>query len=82
MLNLALKQEFFDRKLSATLQVRDLLASGKHESVSEGLDFYRYSKFTREAPIVMLNLSLNINNYQPERKRDSEQPEVEGMDEF
>lgn len=82
MTNLALKQDLMGKNLAATLQIRDLLQTGKHESVSEGKDFYKYSHFTREAPIFMLNISYNINNYRPERERDRDQPEFEGEEEF
>ncbi len=68
--NLALRQEFLQRRLSATLQLRDVLATSKFEFTSEGADFLSYARFTRDSPIVMLNLSYNINNYRPERRRE------------
>jgi hypothetical protein len=80
MTSLAIKQDLMGKNLSATLQIRDLFGTGKHESISEGKDFYKYSHFTREAPLFMLNISYNINNFKPERDR--EQPEFEGEEEF
>ena len=82
MTNLAIKQDLMGKNLSATLQIRDLLGTGKHESFSKGKDFYKYSHFTREAPIFMLNISYNINNYRPEREREQEREEFEGDEEF
>jgi len=82
MTNVAIKQDLAGKNLSATLQIRDLFQTAKHESVSEGRDFYRYSKFTHEAPLFMMNLSYNINNFKPERERDREEPEFEGEMEF
>jgi outer membrane receptor protein involved in Fe transport len=61
--NIAVKQELFDKFLTATLQVRDVFRTSKHESVMESFDFYRYSFSQHESPIVMLNLRFNINNY-------------------
>lgn len=80
--NAALKREFLDKKLSATLQVRDLLSTGKYEYTSRGDDFYTYNYGTREAPVVMLNIRLNFNNYKPERQRDSDRGDEGGDEEF
>ncbi|MCK4350766.1 MAG: outer membrane beta-barrel protein, partial [Candidatus Krumholzibacteria bacterium] len=77
MVNAAVKQDFLNRKLSATLQVRDLFATGKHEHLFEGPDFYSKSLFTHDAPIVMLTLTYNFNNYKPDRKRNGEREEFE-----
>ena len=77
MINAAIKKDFLKRKLSATLQVRDLFATGKHEHIFEGPDFYSESLFTHDAPIVMLTLTYNFNNYKPDRKRNGEREEFE-----
>lgn len=80
--NAALKREFFDKQLSATLQVRDLFGTSKYEYTAEGADFYTYSYGTREAPVVMLNVRLNFNNYKPERQRDPNRGDQGGDEEF
>lgn len=77
MINAAVKQDFLKRKLSATLQVRDLFATGKHEHIFEGPDFYSKSHFTHDAPVVMLTLTYNFNNYKPDRERNGEREEFE-----
>ncbi len=74
--NLALRQDLLGKILSATLQVNDVFQSGKYEFTSEGKDFYSYTRFTREAPVVMLNMSFNFNDYEPDRERN------EGLEEF
>lgn len=74
--NLGLKKEFFKRKLSATLQARNILGTAKHENINEGPGFYNYSKFDRQWPSIKLNLSYKINNYK--KKRDPK----EDMEEF
>ena len=72
-LNLGLRQEFLDRALSATLQVRNVLQTARHDFISEGLNFYSHTRFERKAPMVTLNLSYKIHNYKEERKkRDSQ----------
>lgn len=67
-LDLALRQDFFDKQLTATLQIRDVLGTAKREFTSSGPDFYTYDYREGESPVVMLNLRYNINHYKPERK--------------
>ena len=69
MINLALKHEFIPKKLTATLQVRDLFDSAKREMILEGTNFESYLYRDRDAPVVSLKISYNINNYKPERQR-------------
>jgi outer membrane receptor protein involved in Fe transport len=69
VVNFAVKRAFWDRKLTATLQVRDIFGTGKREFSSEGANFYNYTYHTREAPVIMLNLEFNFNNYKDERDR-------------
>jgi len=76
--DVAVKQDFFDRKLSLTVQVRDIFSTAKHEFTSQGQDFYRYNYFTRESPMVMLNLRYNFNNFKQEQ--DGERPDGEFND--
>ena len=82
--DVGVRQEFLDRSLSATLQVRDLLRTGKHEYTSQGASFYSRREFSRESPVFTLRISYNFNNYRPERdrEREPEEAEFEGMEEF
>jgi outer membrane receptor protein involved in Fe transport len=68
MVNFGLRQEFFNRVLSATLQVRDAFRSGVFESTTEGRGFYNYSRMKRHAPVYNLTLTFNINNYKREQQ--------------
>jgi outer membrane receptor protein involved in Fe transport len=70
MVDLALKKQFFHRKLSLTLQVRDLLNTMRHEYTSEGADFYYYRKMDRPGPLFSLTASWIFNNYQKKRQKD------------
>jgi len=65
----AVKKDLLDRMLSVTLQVRDIFSTAKREFTSEGVDFYNYTNFNRESPVVMLNLRFNFNNFKQERER-------------
>lgn len=72
--NLALRKEFFERKLSATFSIRDMFKTAKRATTSSGTDFYSYDNFRREAPVFMINLSYKINNYkQKQEKRNGEE---------
>lgn len=84
IINGAIKQDLFDKKIALTLQVRDLLSTGKHESTSQGLNFYNYSYHTRQSPMVMLNVRFNFNNYKNEsdRRRGDSLEEESGGEQF
>ncbi|RPI74126.1 MAG: TonB-dependent receptor, partial [Ignavibacteriales bacterium] len=78
----AFKQDFFERKLSLTIQVRDIFSTAKHEFRSQGLDFYRYNYFNRESPMVMLNLRYNFNNFKQERDGERQNGDFNEGEEF
>ena len=65
--NLGIKQDLFNRFMTATLQVRDLFRTAKYEFVNESSDFYRYRYYKRESPVVMLSLRFNFNNFDIEK---------------
>ncbi|MFA3782111.1 TonB-dependent receptor domain-containing protein [Melioribacteraceae bacterium 4301-Me] len=60
--DLAIKHELFNKLLSVTLQVRDLFKTAKYKNTTWSSDFYLNRQYTRESPMVMLNIKLNINN--------------------
>jgi len=70
MSNLSLQKSFFEEKLSATLQIRDLFGTRQREFTSEGEDFYTYRFMEMESPVIMLNFQLNLNNYEQQRGQD------------
>ena len=65
----SMKQSLLDRKLSVILQVRDVFGTAKREFTSEGDDFYYYRYHYHKAPIVMLTMIYNFNNYKAKRER-------------
>ena len=72
--NISYRQDLFKKKLTATISMQDIFASGKRESTSYGPDFKSYFKFQREPRVVMFTLSYKINNFKLERsneRRDS-----------
>jgi len=81
--DVAVKQDFMDKKLSLTLQVRDLLGTAKHEFTSTTPDLYSYQYFNRESPVIMLNIKFNFNNYKQQDRNDQPDNGMEqGPEEF
>jgi outer membrane receptor protein involved in Fe transport len=63
MLSASIKQEFLNKKLSVTLQARNLLKSGDLEIVNNGTNFNSTIFVHREVPVLQLMLSYNFNNF-------------------
>ncbi len=78
--NLAVRKDFFKRKLNLTLSARDLLGTARYESTASGKGFYSHMTFEREWPIVTLNVSYIINNYRQKRKRNMDSQESAPVD--
>ncbi len=74
----AVKQDLFGKSISLTLQARDLFKTGKREFTSQGSDFYSYTYYTREAPMLILNLRFNFNNYKEEKMPNNNEPNNSG----
>jgi len=60
----AIRHSFMDDKVNVTLQMRDIFSTAEHVSVIDQENFYNYSRFTHKSPIVMLNLTWRINDYE------------------
>jgi len=72
MFNAALKQDFFQRKLSLTLTGRDLFGTANFESLNEGNDFSNHFYAERKSPMVTLTISFKLNNYKMKKVSNSE----------
>ncbi|MCX7994894.1 MAG: TonB-dependent receptor family protein [candidate division WOR-3 bacterium] len=69
IINGGIRQEIIPRVLNFTLQVRDILGTGKFVHTSEGINFSIHQEHTRKSPVILLGLSYNFNNYRPEPKK-------------
>jgi outer membrane receptor protein involved in Fe transport len=78
--NIAIRKDFLNKKLSLTLNVRDVFGTTKNSFTSEGSGFYTFNEFKRESPVVMLTLSYRINNYKMQQKRNGDTEEIREMD--
>ncbi len=62
-LGFSARQDFLDKNLSVTLNIRDILDSRRREGTSEGSNYYSTNEFYRKAPIFSISLSYKFNNY-------------------
>jgi hypothetical protein len=79
--NGAMRYDLLQKRLTTTLQIRDIFDSSNRESVRTGNNFFQYNFSTREAPVVMLNLRYNFNNYRQDR-RERQNRDVMPVDDF
>lgn len=81
--NAGIRQELFKRRLSLTLQARDIFDQAKWEFTNESPDSYSHTIFKRKAPMVMLQISYKINNYkQQKRKRNNGEEQMDEEEMF
>ncbi len=73
VLNLAVRQDLFDKILSATLQLRDALGTRSREFTTESATYFSRTFMEMESPVIMLNLKYNFNPIR--RNGDRKRPE-------
>jgi outer membrane receptor protein involved in Fe transport len=61
------RQDFLDKKLSLTLNIRDVLDSRRMKDTSHGSNYYITSENWRKAPIFGVTLAYKWNNYSRKR---------------
>jgi outer membrane cobalamin receptor len=80
MVNFGLRQEFLNKTLSATLQIRDAFRTGVFEFFTEGPGFSTHSRMRRSAPVVSLTVTYYINNYKRDQERENGERNGNGME--
>lgn len=78
-IDLGLRKTFLDRKLSLSLNVRDLLNSDRNKSTTSGLGFYQNSESYFHGRMVGVSLSYNFGNMKPkqtEMKKQGASPDL------
>ena len=70
MTGLAIRQDFMKRKLSATLQMRDVFNTMHRTGTNYGPGFNSTYDFHRNGQIIVLTLSYKFNNFKQERKQE------------
>ena len=69
VIGIAIKQDFFKRKLTVTLNMRDLFNTWKMENYTYGNNFTVYNNVKSKYPMINLSLSYKINNFKQKRER-------------
>lgn len=80
MANIGIRQDFLDRKLSLSVNVRNVFVTMKHESISETDAFYLYTLRQPKTPIISFSVTYKINDFKS-RKEKGMDSEGEGGDE-
>jgi outer membrane receptor protein involved in Fe transport len=79
MVNIAFRQDFLDRRLSLTLNLRDIFGTMNHEFIYNTPTFYSYNLFDRKSPTFNFTITYRLNDYK-RRKDNIDGPELESGD--
>ena len=71
--DLAVKKDFLDRKVSTTLQFRNMFATVRRESWVDTETLYSYRLATPRWLVVALSVSIRLNNFNNKDKIRTEQ---------
>lgn len=66
--DLAIKQQFFNDKLSINLQLKDIFQSLNYDLITKVQNADLTGNFINESPIFMINVSYQISNYKKKTK--------------
>ena len=72
-----IKQDLFKRKLSVSLNVKDIFQTGKRVSTTETDTYNIYSEMYRQAPTATIKLSYKLNSYKGSKNRNKEASEYD-----
>ncbi len=65
--NFSYRHEFLNKKLSATVSLRDPFGTARFERETTDVNFKNHFRWEREPRVVMLTLSYKINNFKEDR---------------
>jgi outer membrane receptor protein involved in Fe transport len=75
--NIGVRQDMFKKKLTLSVQMRDVLGDNKFEKTSSGSNFYSFYRMKREPRIITFSLTFKINNYKSEKKSKEDMNEMD-----
>lgn len=81
-MNAGLKRSFLERKLNASISVRDLFNTFKLHSTSYGDNFYQDNEFRFSGTTIFLNVSYNFGNMKNNKKKQGGRAEREETEDF
>ncbi|WP_321479940.1 TonB-dependent receptor domain-containing protein [uncultured Bacteroides sp.] len=79
-IDLGLRKSFLDRKLSLTINTRDILNSRKRITVTSGSGFVQESMFKPSGRVVGFTLTYNFGNMKARKRPDSQSRQQESGD--
>ena len=68
-INLSIQQQFFDRKLSATLGISDVFATAQYHSVQTGAGLESITSVSPKSPLFVLTATYRFNKVVQEKKQ-------------
>ena len=77
--DIAVSQEFWKKRMTGILQIRDMFGKVIREQTSAGVDFYSYNQDYNNAPQVSFTLNYRFNNY---KSKDNNRGGNGGGDDF
>ena len=69
-LNLTVRQQLFNRRLIASLSVRDLLSTAKYNSIQSNINVESHTNIYPQSPVVTLTLAYTFNNFKSQKKEE------------
>ena len=82
MINAAVRQDLFKKRLSITFSAKDIFNTMNHNFTSETATFYSYNERGHDAPILSLTLSYKINNYKNKKGEKGGNSDFDGEGEY
>lgn len=76
--NGAYKIDFFEKKFSTILQVRDIFGTGQRENYTSSPTLYNSDLFMPKTPVFALTLSYRFNNYKAKRNGATQNGDMDG----
>ncbi|MDR0421480.1 MAG: TonB-dependent receptor family protein [Proteiniphilum sp.] len=68
--NFSMRQQFLDRRLSATLNVRDVFSTARYVETKNGLNLNSKTTIYPASPLLTLSLSYTFNNFNSQKREE------------
>jgi outer membrane receptor protein involved in Fe transport len=69
-MNLTVRQQLFNRRVIASLSVRDILASAKYNSIQSNVQVESLTKIIPQSPVFTLTLTYTFNNFRTQQREE------------
>jgi hypothetical protein len=68
--NFSVRQQLFNRKLSATLNIQDIFSTAKYVDTKNGMNLDSKTIIYPASPLLTLSLSYTFNNFKSQKKEE------------